>query len=119
VKYGAKDISATGQTIYTTPMDKDFYLVAATLSFVKDAACDAITSRIHMRVSVDGVVIYVLTLSTLTLTAQNQSISVSPAIPIKLDRNTVVSFVMDTYAAGLRAISGTIIGYTVETTKGV
>jgi hypothetical protein len=26
---------------------------------------------------------------------------------------------MDAYAAGLRAVSGTLIGYTVETTKGV
>jgi hypothetical protein len=109
---------ATGQTsntIYTTPTDKDFYLVGATLSLIKDATATSTLSA--LKVYINGVQTTLMQIPGLTLTAQSQSMAFS--FPeIKIDRNTAITITNTTNISNIY-LSGTIIGYTIETIKGV
>lgn len=112
----ASAAGAASATIYTTPADKDFYLTAAQLSLIKDAAGTSTASNLNA--TIDGVSQSLLLIRGITLTAQNDSIAQSWAIPIKIDRNTNIT-VTNSAVAGVTLTSGTIQGYTQETTKGV
>lgn len=81
--------NATSQTIYTTPADADFYLVACQLSMIKDAGATSTHSSLNLYV--DGVAQNILSIPGITLTAQNQSISLSFPRPLKIDRNTIIA----------------------------
>lgn len=109
-------INVLTATIYTTPTDKDFYLTAATLSFIKDATSTSLSSTI--RVVIEGITWQILSLAQLTLTAQSGNQSISFPFPIKIDRGTNITVQNNTNVANV-ATYGTIMGYTVETTKGV
>lgn len=109
--------NTTSTTIYTTPTDKDFYLVGAILSFVKDGTSTSTSSSITATIGgVSNKVI--LRLATLTLTAERGQISYNPSIPIKIDRGTNIAVTNSSGTANITA-RGVIHGYTVETTKGV
>jgi hypothetical protein len=107
-------LNSTGATVWTTPSDKDFYLVAANLSFVKDATSTSLASRIS--VTVEGVAINILDCAQLTLTAQSGNMSQQFNPPIKLDRNTNITVNNSTAVANCTSVAN-IYGYTVETTK--
>jgi hypothetical protein len=106
--------NATSATLYTTPSDKDFYLVSASLSFVKDIT--ATTTGVSLRAVVEGVQRRILELACLTLTVERGQLNISLNNPIKIDRNTNISVDSITNNANFN-IRGQIIGYTVETTK--
>ncbi len=108
-----------GTTIYTTPLDKDFYLTGIHLSYVKDAACDLATGAIFVSVTIDGVLTSILQLATLITTAQAESEYLNFDKPLKLDRGTTITLGNNTFAAGACPRAGSIFGYTQETTKGV
>jgi len=109
-------VNATTATIYTTPSDKDFYLVAAQLSVIKDATSTSGGTSIF--VIIEGVSVRLLSIATLTLTAQYSNIANNFPVPIKIDRNTIITVVNSTNNANISGY-GSIQGYTVETTKGV
>jgi len=75
--------NATTSTIYTVPSDKEFYLVAAALAFIKDAT--ATTTKIAINVTTDdGLTGDVLAVPSITLTASTGEISNSFPAPIKI-----------------------------------
>lgn len=112
------DQSTTGAfTIFTTPTDKDFYLVGWSMSFSKGSATDA-TNSLDLTVVIDGVTQAVETLGIFTLNTHAEALSGNCAgFPIKLDRGTNIQMT-GTFTAGTLARSARIIGFTVETTKG-
>jgi len=105
-------VNAASATIYTTPSDKDFFLTGAFLSVIKDAT--STSSGTYLRVyDTNGVAIYPLYISSLTLTAQSESISENFSVPIKLGRNYTVAVLNTTNVANINATAG-ITGYTVD-----
>lgn len=101
-------------TIYTTPADKDFYLTAATLSYIKDATSTA--ASVALQVTIDGVALNVLFLPGITLTASYDNMALSFDVPIKLDRNTSIVCTASSAVANIRT-AATIVGYLEEVTR--
>jgi len=104
-------VNATTATIYTTPTTKDFYLTGASLSLIKDAT--ATSTRSYISIVIDGLNTGILDITGITLTPQNQTITISFPTPIKIDRGTNINIVNTTNVANVNA-RGDIIGYTVE-----
>lgn len=97
-----------GGGIYTTPTDKDFYLVAAQVSASDNTGAIAAT---ELLVTIGGVAIPILTVyAGGSVTADSNAASINPAYPIKLDRGSAVTLTVNT-ANG----SGSIMGFTVDT----
>lgn len=111
--------TGTSGTLWTTPSDKDFYLLYAEFSIVKDAACDIPTAGGPLlQAFVDGVALPLHRIPVITLTAQNQTATFSLPYPgLKIDRNTAISHSRSATTAGNIVMSSVIIGYTVETTR--
>lgn len=107
--------NGTSATIYTTPTDKDFYIVAANISTIKDATSTSLTERIS--VTIEGLLIAILEICSLTLTPQNDSMSISFPRPIKVDRGTNITVTNSTNVANITTVAN-IYGFTVETVKG-
>lgn len=103
--------NGTTTTLYTTPLDKDFYIVAASLSVIKDVT--STSTDTSLRITVDNVVVRPLVISGITLTAQSQAVSISFSSPIKVDRNTAITINHATNVANIRG-DATIIGYLVD-----
>ena len=107
--------SGASTTIYTTPADKDFFLVGANFSFIKDATSDIATNAaLQLRCIIDGLTTAILNHAVITLTAQSGNISISFPFPLKIDRNTAISLFRASTTAGVTVIAGSIVGYTVE-----
>jgi len=104
--------SETGYALYTTPTDKFFYLTNAQLSISKDAACDAATGACFIYGFVSGAIRNLIQVSTITLTAMQDTVSVTFSPPVKLDRNTAITATWaGTHTAGIFVKSAVIIGY--------
>jgi len=111
--FNSKIVSATllnsaSSTIYTTPADKDFYLTSVTLGVTKDGTSTSTFSAVN--VIVDGLTNAVISIPSLTLTAQTGNNSVTFFKPIKLDRNTAITITNSTATANIRS-GCTIVGY--------
>lgn len=102
-------------TIFTTPTNKDFYLVTANLSIIKDVVADLASGALIVRCRINNRNADILLISLLTLTAQDISTANSYDPPIKLDRGTTIT-VPGTFTVGAVSRSAAIAGYTVETT---
>jgi len=100
--------NATGGTIYTLPTDKDFYLTDCALSVIKDATSTSVGS--DLTAVMDGQTIYLLSVPGITLTAQNQTVTLSLKNPLKLDRGSLIRATASTNVANIK-YSGTIYGY--------
>ena len=94
---------------YTTPTDKDFFLMGFNMSFSKTVANDG--ANLTLTGYVDGVVQNIGTLAGITLTAERAEMSQSFPIPIKIDRGTALTFAV---GATMATVRGTIFGYLVE-----
>jgi hypothetical protein len=101
-------------TIYTTPADKDFYLVSAQLDYMQDAASDGLFIELLARI--DGIDQPLIAFRKLTLTASAKSAVYSPCLPVKIDRNTSI-YVNHSYTVGNGTVVGCITGYTEEVTR--
>ena len=100
--------SSTAGTIATTSADKDTFIVACSLGIdklVTDTGTDAV-----LKATVDGVQINLLYIPGITLTLNQQNITISFPFPIKLDRNTTII----TSGSNITKIAGLVIGYTIE-----
>lgn len=106
--------SGSAVTIYTTPSDKDFYLVGANLTMSKDAACDTTTGSLQLSATINGTVKNILRMSHTTLTALQGNVSISLPVPIKIDRNTAITIITLSFTAGTFSRGANIIGYTEE-----
>lgn len=104
-------VNATSGTIYTTPSDKDFFLVSCCLGVIKDATSTSTGSNIT--VVIDGVSSPIARIPGITLTAQSKVVSCTFPAPIKIDRGTNITVTASTNVANIRA-TGVITGYLVE-----
>jgi len=111
---GATAVNTTPVTIFTTQSGKDFYCTAATLSLIKDVNSTSVYSSIQC--SVDGLVVNLLKISSLTLTPQNDSAVINFNPPIKIDRSTAVVIASSTNVANITN-TGTIFGYYDDTSN--
>lgn len=100
--------------LFTTPSDKDFYLTNATLSYAKDATCDIATGNILLSATVNGVAVGIIRLAVITLTAQQDTVSVNFNPPLKLSRSTGINLT-GSFTVGTLSRGATIQGYTDNT----
>ena len=105
------NLDSLNATVYTTPAAQDFYLVGATLSLIKDAG--SASTATTLTVVIDGVTVAIFYIPSITLTAQQDSMTISLPIPLKLDRGSIINIANTSGAAIIRA-GASIIGYTVE-----
>jgi len=115
IKRGLEDNTAS-TTIYTTPADKDFYIVGLSLNYSKDIT--ATSTSFGINAVIEGASTPILNLRGSTLTVQNEATSISLPNAIKVDRNTAITLTA-TNATANHSASAIIYGYTVETTKGI
>lgn len=108
---GQEAANSTSGTIYTTPADKDFFMVACQLGVIKDVTSTSTLST--LRATIDGVQQKLLEIPGITLTAQSAVVSLSFPDAIKIDRNTAIVITASTNVANIQTV-GTIIGYTVD-----
>ena len=102
-------------TIYTVPTTKDFYLVGWISSFVKNAACDAASGTIGLRVATNGgTTLRVMGMSSLTLTAERDSQVVMLPKAIRCTAGQVIGHSNTSFTAGNLIRHVTIYGYTRE-----
>ena len=107
--------TGTSYTIYTTPTDRDFYLTTIQFTYTKNATADLATNdTLGISLKVNGATQYPIYFSTLTLTAQSDSIAITFATPLKIDRGSVIQLVRGAITAGNVVMSGSITGYTVD-----
>lgn len=106
--------NATSATIYTTPTDQDFYLVAAYLATIKDATATSTSERILA--TINGASTNILRFLSFTLTAETRDTQITLPIPVKIDRGTTITVNNGTGNANISTTGG-IYGYVDETTK--
>ncbi len=111
---GSSSAVTGGFAIHTADSTKDTYITSASLSVVKDGACDVSSGSINVSCTIRGATRTILTLAVLTLTASSQQISISFPEPIKIDKSSVVS-ITGAFTLGAMVRAGTITGYTVDT----
>jgi len=104
--------NATTATVYTTPADKDFYLVAIQMTTIKDVT--STNTYTYVAGVISGVGMTFFQLPCFTLTVQTLQAQLSLPLPIKLDRNTTVTVNQETNVANSKT-NAVIYGYTVET----
>ena len=111
IKQGS-NTATTALTIYTTPVDKDFYITYIAISVSKDVASDL--QSVYLSVPtygtqpVAGLILYLQ-----TLTAESQHVELSFPHPIKVTRNTAL-VLNGTRTAGTMTKSAVIGGYLLE-----
>jgi hypothetical protein len=98
-------------TIYTTPADKDFYITHAVLTLTKDATNDG--TSLTLSASQGGLFSNILNIRTQTTTAGSFSQVISFPYPIKVDRNSAISYGM-TFTAGSATFAANIGGFIIE-----
>lgn len=101
--------NAVTGTIYTTPIDKDFFLTSIDLSMIKDVTSTSIYTDVEIKIN--GQTKTILYINGFTLTVQNISKIISFPIPIKLDRNSTITVNNNTNVANISSYC-TITGYT-------
>ena len=107
--------TTTGSTtLYTTLTDKDFFITAASLSFMKDAACDVASGECcRIQFYQGGALRTVLGFASITATADSKAATISFKYPVKVDRNTAIA-VTGTFTAGVFVRNAIIHGYILE-----
>ena len=103
--------NSTSTTLLTTATDKDTYVTAVSLSIIKDVTATSVFSGIN--VVINGAVIYLTRIPGITLTVQQDSMSVSFPYPIKLDRGTGITLANSTNVANVSSYA-TVSGFTID-----
>jgi len=103
--------NGTTSTVYTTPADQDFFIVAVSLSVTKDATSTSTSSGVTCIVG--GAAVEITSIAGLTLTAQSSTISVALPTPIKVDRSSNITVTNSTNVANVRARAN-VLGYLVN-----
>jgi len=98
-------------TVYTTPTNKDFYLTALTLSFVKDVT--AVATYVNIYTTIGGVASVIMAIPSTTLTVDSAQLSLSLPVAIKVDRGAAITIGASSATANITA-RASIIGYTVD-----
>lgn len=109
-----RGVASGNVTVVTTHATRYTFINSITLSFVKDATCDAASTQIDVVAVVDGVTVVLIVNALLTLTAQTSALSLSFVNPIRLDRASAITIRTPTYTAGNFIRCATLSGYEVE-----
>lgn len=107
--------NATSATAYTTPSDRDFYLVGCNLGVIKDVTATSTGSDIEV-VPFGETITNILSIPSLTLTVQNDVVSMVLPFPMKLARGSTIKVLNTTNVGNVRAM-GNIWGYIDEMTR--
>jgi hypothetical protein len=108
--------NATTATIYTAPTDRDFFIVSAALSVIKDVTSTSVQSAINV-VPEDAVTgSNICVLAGITLTPQTLAISQTFIPPLKLKRGSVIGAINSANVANVRA-EATITGFTLDNAR--
>jgi len=118
----AKTTTGDG-TIYTTPSDRDFYLVNAVMNFDKNATCNDGTDEscsITVVLRGDPTARKIITCSALDTTAKGTGVFLlqSP-VPILLERGSAILLSGTAFTLGAKIRVGTIQGYTVDPSNNI
>lgn len=108
--------NATSATIYTTVNDatQHFYLTSASLATIKDVTSTSTSEALG--VVINGTNVALLSIPSITLTAQTLSTSVTFDTPILIDQNTAITVTNTTNAANVKT-TGTITGFYANTVR--
>jgi hypothetical protein len=104
--------NSTGTTIYTTPINQDFYMTGFQLSTRTDTTATSTFSSITAKIN--GETVNLALLANITLLATTASIALTFPHPIKIDRNTDINVNNGTAAANVKS-TAVIYGYVDET----
>jgi len=110
-KYATLSKTNTGTaTIYTTDLNKDTFLTSVQLSFAKDATCDAATGSVVLQAIPFGLTSQtaIVSIATITLTAQSGNIFLEFNKPVKIARNTAIQIGGFSYTVGIMSRQATI-----------
>jgi len=110
----ATSTATAASTVYTTPVDKDFYLTGITLGMTKDATCD--NTIVQVAVTVDGTQTIIIDVPSQSVTAYSTQVPVQFIPPLKLDRGQPIQ-VFGTFTVGTMRKNTCIYGYTEEVTR--
>jgi hypothetical protein len=101
--------NTVGGTILSgIPLGKKFMVCCASCAFIKDASSTA--TSITMYVTISGQTNYILTIPTLSLTAQSGNQTICFPVPIELKSGDGAGIASDTNVAEI-AYSGILYGY--------
>lgn len=118
-----KDANSTSKnsnaTIYTTPVNQDFYLTMLQTSYEKNATCDIATGVLYSITGViNGATVILGSICGITLTAQADVVCIPFNPPVKLDRNTPITLARGaSYTVDTMNRNAVIAGYTDETSN--
>jgi len=110
-----KEATTTGQNIniYTTPIDRDFFLTNCSINKCCDATSDAVTGSYLTIPTADGKVMY-LVLAQAPLVAGDNTLALTfQQHPIRIKRGGVIVLTNATFSAGKYYSSGSIQGYEI------
>lgn len=115
-KIGFIDQATTGtlSLIPATSAAIDRYILSISLSLVKDITCDVASGGVKVGgKDIDGVTTTFLALAVLTLTAQENAISITFSNPLKISPTTAVTL-SGTFTAGAMSRSASITWLDIE-----
>lgn len=105
--------SAAAVTVKAADANNEIFITHLIYHVIKDAACDAATGDFVTACTINGAALNLTRIQNITLTAQDELISMCFVTPIKIDKNTTIRFTMPTFAAGVCRISLSVGGYKV------
>jgi hypothetical protein len=111
---GASRTTSGTSTIYTTPSDTDFYLTGISLNAAADVASD--TVNFYASIVILGATRVIIELRKITLTAYAGSSCFTFPFPIKVDRNSSITFTINS-TVGSSSLACSIVGYVDEGSK--
>jgi len=103
--------SSGASTAYTTNSKRYFYLTGFSFGISKDATCDTATGSTSVTVVSNGVNYNIAFVPILTLTAQNQVISLNFNKHIRIDPASLVRFSNTSFTVGVFVRTILIFGY--------
>lgn len=108
----ARSTTGTG-TVMTASSNKTTILTGLTAGFIKTATCDVATGDINVYTTIGGASVALLRLPVLTLTAQEQNVSIQFSTPIEIDLGATIVF-SGTFTAGSLVRTAVVYGYEVD-----
>lgn len=113
VRNGSSVVTGT-LSLYTTPLDKDFFITSITHLVKKDVTCDTATGEIStIGVAVGGVNRKLSQFNSITLTADTYLYQQTFPYPIKVDRGAGINLT-GAFGAGVMVKAATITGFILE-----
>ena len=107
-----RNTTTAASSIYNTPATgKTFYLTGIMFTNEQDATSDNIL--LEITAVIDGLKESLIRFDTITTTASSKVVAREFSVPIKLDKNSTISFA-GVFTAGVCTSSACITGYLVE-----